>query len=62
MVRIQVSKSKRIFLALMMMWAIILAPFSTVLAADAKEAASSASHNKEPQHSNRSSWVIASSH
>ncbi len=37
MVRIQVSKSKRIFLALMMIWAIILAPFSTVLTADAKK-------------------------
>jgi small conductance mechanosensitive channel len=37
MVPIQFSKSRRIFLALMMMWAIILMPFSTALAADAKK-------------------------
>ena len=37
MVRIQLSKSRRIFLVFMMMWAIILAPLSTVLAADAKK-------------------------
>ena len=37
MVRIQVSRSKRILLALMIMWAITLAPFSTVLTADAKK-------------------------
>lgn len=37
MVRIQFSKSRRIFLALMMMWAIILVSFTGVLAADAKK-------------------------
>ena len=37
MVRIQFSKSRRIFLALMIAWAIILAPLSPVLAADAKK-------------------------
>ena len=37
MVSIQFSKSRRIFLALMIMWAIILVPFSGVLVADAKK-------------------------
>ena len=37
MVRIQFSKSRRIFLALMIMWAIILVSFSGVLVADAKK-------------------------
>ncbi len=37
MVRIQFSKSRRILLAFMVMWAITLAPFGSVLAADAKK-------------------------
>ena len=37
MVSIQFSKSRRIFLALMIMWAIILVPFSGMLVADAKK-------------------------
>ena len=37
MVSIQFSESRRIFLALMIMWAIILVPFSGVLVADAKK-------------------------
>src|SRR5210317_1125984 len=37
MVSIQFSKSRRIFLALMIMWAIILVPFTGVLVADAKK-------------------------
>ena len=37
MVSIQFSKSRRIFLSLMIMWAIILVPFSGVLVADAKK-------------------------
>ena len=37
MVRIEFSKSRRIFLAFMMMWAFTLAPFSGVLAADEKK-------------------------
>jgi len=37
MVRIQFSKSRRIFLALMITWAIILVSFSGVLVADAKK-------------------------
>lgn len=37
MVSIQFSESRRIFLSLMIMWAIILVPFSGVLVADAKK-------------------------
>ena len=48
MVRIQFSKSRRIFLALMMMWAIILAPFSPVLTADAKKPQAAPITTKNP--------------
>ena len=37
MLRIQFSKSRRILLAFMVMWAITLAPFGSALAADAKK-------------------------
>jgi small conductance mechanosensitive channel len=48
MVPIQFSKSRRIFLAYMMMWAIILAPFSAVLAADAKKPQAAPITTKNP--------------
>jgi small conductance mechanosensitive channel len=48
MVRIQFSKSRRILLAFMMMWATILAPFWSVLAADAKKPQGVALTTKNP--------------
>ncbi len=48
MVSIQFSKSRRIFLALMIMWAIILVPFSGVLVADAKKTSAVPLTTKNP--------------
>ena len=48
MVSIQFSNSRRIFFAFMIMWAIVLAPFSPVLTADAKKPPSAPLTTKNP--------------